>query len=107
MSKSDVLNHAKKYSQSFRYDLSDNKTSSKWSTMAMKTVIKQLLSKWGILSIEMQKAITDDQKTFDENGDGDYGDNQPDLIEAEDPFVQSEQKDDAAEGESGGDYITQ
>lgn len=98
MSKSEVLNHAKKYSQSYRYDLNDNKTSSKWSTdfdaMAMKTVIKQLLSKWGILSIEMQKAITDDQKTFDESGEGEYGDNQPDLIEAVDPFAQIEQNDD-------------
>lgn len=96
MSRNDVLNHAKKYSQSFRYDLNDNKTNSKWSTdfdaMALKTVIKQLLSKWGILSIEMQRAITDDQKTFDENGEGDYGDNQPDLIEAEDPFAHIEQK---------------
>ena len=61
MSKNEVLNHAKKYSQSYRYDLNGNKSSSKWSTdfdaMALKTVIKMLLSKWGILSIEMQKAI--------------------------------------------------
>lgn len=97
MSKSEVLNHAKKYSQSYRYDLNDNKTSSKWSTdfdvMARKTVIKLLLSKWGILSIEMQRAITDDQKTFDENGNEAYGDNLADEIEAEDPFAQIEQND--------------
>lgn len=90
MSKNECLNHAKKYSQSFRYDLNDNKQDSKWSTdfdaMAKKTVIKLLLSKWGILSVEMQRAITDDQKTFDEDGNGEYGDNQPDAIEAEDPF---------------------
>ena len=96
MSKGEVTNHAKKYSQSYRYDLNDNKTDSKWSTdfdaMAKKTVIKMLLSKWGILSVEMQRAITDDQKTFDEDGNGDYGDNQPDVIEAEDPFAQIEDK---------------
>lgn len=96
MSKNECLNHAKKYSQSFRYDLNDNKQDSKWSTdfdaMAKKTVIKLLLSKWGILSVEMQRAITDDQKTFDEDGNGDYGDNQPDVIEAEDPFAQLEDK---------------
>lgn len=101
MSKSEVLNHAKKYSQSFRYDLSDKKQSSRWSTdfdaMAKKTVIKLLLSKWGILSVEMQKAITDDQKTFDENGNETYGDNQLDVIEAEDPFARIEQKDDLSE----------
>ena len=96
MSKNEVTNHAKKYSQSYRYDLNDNKTSSKWSTdfdaMAKKTVIKLLLSKWGILSVEMQRAIADDQKTFDEEGNEEYGDNQPDVIEAEDPFTQIEDK---------------
>lgn len=101
MSKKEVLNHAKKYSQSFRYDLNDNKTSSKWSTdfdaMAMKTVIKLLLSKWGMLSVEMEKAIQDDQKVYEESGDETYGDNQPDKIEATDPFAQIEQNDDAEE----------
>ncbi len=101
MSKSDVINHAKKYSQSYRYDLSDNKMSSKWSTdfdaMAKKTVIKLLLSKWGILSVDIQRAITDDQKTFDENGNEGYGDNQADIIEAEDPFTQIEQNDEPEE----------
>ena len=91
MTKADVINHAKKYSQSYRYDVSSNKQSSRWSTdfdaMAKKTVIKMLLSKWGILSVEMQRAITDDQKTYDEDGNGEYGDNQPDIIEAEDPFI--------------------
>lgn len=91
MSKKEVENHAKRYSQSYRYDLDDNKQSSKWTTdfdaMAKKTVIKMMLSKWGILSVEMQKAIVDDQKDFDENGEGEYGDNQPDVIAAEDPFM--------------------
>lgn len=98
MSKQAVDNHARKYSQSYRSDLNKGEKKSKWSTdfeaMALKTVIKQLLSKWGILSIEMQKAITDDQKTFDENGIESYGDNQPDVIEAEDPFMQIEQQTD-------------
>lgn len=96
MSKEEVMNHAKKYSQSFRYDLNENKASSKWSTdfdaMAMKTVIKQLLSKWGILSVEMQKAIVDDQKTFDEDGNESYGDNEQDVIEVQDPFANKEVK---------------
>lgn len=29
--------------------------------MAMKTVLKSLLSKWGILSVEMQKAVVEDK----------------------------------------------
>lgn len=91
MSKAEVMNHAKKYSQAFRYDLNNNKSSSRWSTdfgsMAKKTVIKLLLSKWGVLSVQMQQAITEDQKVFDENGTDAYEDNQPDVIEAEDPFM--------------------
>ena len=64
MSKKAVDNHARKYSQAYRYDLNKGKKSSKWTTdfeaMALKTVIKLLLSKWGILSVDMQRAIQDD-----------------------------------------------
>jgi len=91
MSKAEVENHARTYSSSYRYDLEKNKKSSNWTTnfkaMALKTVIKLLLSKWGILSVDMQRAIQDDQKTFDEDGGETYGDNQPDAIETQDPFA--------------------
>ncbi len=101
MSKAEVENHARTYSSSYRYDLEKGKKSSNWTTnfkaMALKTVIKLLLSKWGILSVDMQRAIQDDQKTFDENGEEMYGDNQPDIIEAEDPFNAIEQHDEDAE----------
>lgn len=73
MSTSEVENHARKYSKAYQYDIKKGKKSSLWSSdfdsMAKKTVIKRLLSKWGILSIDMQKAIQDDQKVYDgENG---------------------------------------
>lgn len=90
MSTAAVDNHAKKYSQAYRYDIEKQKKSSKWTTdfeaMALKTVIKLLLSKWGILSVDMQRAIQDDQKVYDDDGNGTYGDNQPDIIEAQDAF---------------------
>lgn len=90
MSKKAVDNHAKRYSQAYRYDIKEKKKSSKWTTdfdaMALKTVIKLLLSKWGILSVDMQRAIQDDQKVYDEDGNGTYGDNQPDIVEAQDAF---------------------
>lgn len=91
MSRQSVENHARKYSQAYRSDINKKTKKSKWSTdfeaMALKTVIKRLLSKWGILSVDMQRAIQDDQKTYDEDGNGGYGDNKPDAIEAEDPFL--------------------
>lgn len=94
MSRQAVDNHARKYSQAYRYDLNEGKKSSKWTTdfeaMALKTVIKLLLSKWGILSVDMQRAIQDDQKIYDEDGVGTYGDNQQDLIEAHDAFETQE-----------------
>ena len=109
MSKNEVLNHAKKYSQSYRYDLNDNKNSSKWSTdfdaMALKTVIKLLLSKWGILSIEMQKAIQDDQKTVDEDGNESYGDNEPDLDDEPDPFATPALEDNQGAAETPADEV--
>ena len=107
MSRQAVDNHARKYSQAYRYDIKEGKKSSKWSTdfqsMALKTVIKLLLSKWGILSVDMQRAIQDDQKVYDEDGNGDYSDNQPDLIEAKNVFDEP-QPDGSAEqpDESGG-----
>lgn len=52
--------HAEKYSQSYAYDLRANKKSSVWSTnfsaMARKTVLKKLLSNFGIISIDQQGA---------------------------------------------------
>lgn len=99
MSKKAVDNHARKYSQAYRYDLDKGKKSSKWTTdfeaMALKTVIKLLLSKWGILSVDMQRAIQDDQKVYDEDGEGTYGDNKPDVVEAQDPFEAEPAEDDS------------
>lgn len=67
MTVEECLAHGKKYSQSF-----DN-PKGKWKldeeAMCLKTVIKRLLSKWGILSIELQKAMTVDQAVI--KGDGD------------------------------------
>lgn len=90
MSVDEVRNHAKTYSASYKKDLEKNWTSSKWTTdfdaMAKKTVLKLLLSKWGILSIDMQRAIQDDQKVYDPDGNESYADNQPVQEEVPDPL---------------------
>ena len=79
MSRSAVEKHARRYSESYKRDIANGWTSSRWSqdfdAMAKKTVLKRLLSRWGILSIEMQSAIQDDQKVFDADGNGLYADN--------------------------------
>lgn len=43
-----------------------------FDSMAKKTVLRQLLSKWGIMSVEMQEAYIKDQVELKTNGDYDY-----------------------------------
>ena len=57
MSKDEVLAHGKRYSKSFNSGPGKDNT----EAMCLKTVLKLLLSKYGILSIEMQRAIKFDQ----------------------------------------------
>ncbi|RXA73064.1 recombinase RecT [Enterococcus casseliflavus] len=42
-----------------------------YDSMAIKTVLRNLLSKWGLLSVEMQSAITSDEKVFRVDEDSD------------------------------------
>lgn len=68
MSKEEIENHAKKFSKTYSSKFSSWQTN--FNTMAKKTVLKLLLSKFGILSIEMQTAQKADQaviKDFDKN----------------------------------------
>lgn len=76
--KDKVLEHARKYSKSYSKPKSNasNNTpalvgfSGVWETefdkMAKKTVLKNTLEKWGILSIEMRKAINVDQAVIND-----------------------------------------
>lgn len=63
MTKEEVLSHAKKYSKSF------NSSSSAWKTdfdkMATKTPLRLLLSKYGMMSVEMERAIGHDDDAFE------------------------------------------
>lgn len=65
MSKEDCEKHGRKFSQTYK------RGTGIWSTdfgsMAKKTVLKMLLSKFGILSIEMQRAQTFDQAIIKDN----------------------------------------
>lgn len=78
-SKSKMIEHAKKYSQGYRADLSKGTSYTFWSKdfdgMAFKTMLRQLISKWGIMSIEMQNAVEKDMAVINEDGTPDYVDN--------------------------------
>lgn len=77
----EARSHGKRYSKSFSH------SSGKWQTdfdaMALKTVIKMLLSKYGILSIEMQTAVQADQAIIKGEGEYEYPDNDDNTIEGE------------------------
>lgn len=107
-SKNKMLRHADKYSAAFslnavstqkfkkvsfadyehgNYPKNDEwKYSSYWykdfDGMAHKTMLRQLISKWGIMSIDMQTAIEKDMVVIDEKGDTEYIDN-PEYEDAE------------------------
>jgi len=55
-----VTKHAKRYSKAFTKQ-PDSIWHTNFEAMALKTVLKLLLSKYGVLSIEMQKAVTYDE----------------------------------------------
>ena len=68
MSKEEMEAHAKKYSQTYKKGFGLWKTD--FDAMAIKTVLKQLLSKYGILSVEMQNmanALTSDGAVIRDN----------------------------------------
>ena len=75
MSHDDIVKHAQRYSQTFKKGFGvwhDN-----FEAMALKTVIKLLLSKQAPLSVEMQQAVLADQSVVKdvENQEFNYGDN--------------------------------
>ena len=74
-------NHAKKYSASYRKGWDSSLWKTDFDAMARKTMLRQLVSKWGIMSVEMERAYVSDQAVLDENGNPNYVDNVPDEPE--------------------------
>lgn len=90
-SKSKMLKHADKYSNAFSINGMEKlesgkvaqddlwKYSSFWykdfDGMAYKTMLRQLISKWGIMSTEMQTAYENDMAVINEDGSKEYVDN--------------------------------
>ena len=90
-SREKMMSHADKYSMAFsseKYrDLLEGKIpqnemwkySSFWykdfDGMAYKTMLRQLISKWGIMSIDLQTALDKDMAAINEDGTVDYVDN--------------------------------
>ena len=95
-SKKKMLAHADKYSQAFNKETYEKllkgeiptgdawKYSSFWykdfDGMAYKTMLRQLISKWGIMSIDMQEAYDKDMAVIKEDGTFSYIENEPENV---------------------------
>ena len=98
-SKRKMTNHALTYSQSYKSDKRNGSKYSFWTKdfdgMAYKTMLRQLISKWGIMSIDMQQAFDNDMAVINEDGTHDYIDNKIDeanIVEAEEVTIQENEE---------------
>lgn len=101
MTLEEIKEHAQKYSQS--YGSASSPWSKQFDAMATKTVLKKLLSTWGILSTEMATAMQADQSVVDKDTFT-YVDNGGNTVERdtiEVPFDEVEQETSFVDDETG------
>ena len=79
-SKLQMENHALTYSPAYRAKKGHTFWEKNFDAMAYKTMLRQLISKWGIMSIDMQAAFDADMAVINEDGSKDY-------VETEDAIV--------------------
>lgn len=106
---SKMLLHADRYSSAFKKDayklLQEGKIpqkdmwkySSYWYSdfdgMGLKTMIRQLISKWGVMSIEMQEAFTKDDHIINEEGEIEFSEPEEQEVIQEKPEPEQKKKD--------------
>lgn len=71
-SRAKMESHAIKYSPGYRAKKGYTFWEKDFDGMAFKTMIRQLISKWGIMSIDMQKAYESDMAVIRDDGSPDY-----------------------------------
>jgi len=69
-----ITAHAKRYSKTFGSSNATNVWRDNFDTMARKTLLKQLLSKWAMLTVELQDALKYDQAVIKEDKSVEYVD---------------------------------
>ena len=71
-SKDKMYSHAEKYSMGFKAHKGYTFWEKDFDGMACKTMLRQLISKWGIMSVELEKAYTSDMGVISDGGNVDY-----------------------------------
>lgn len=80
-SKAKMEAHAEKYSMGYRAHKGFTFWEKDFDGMAYKTMLRQLISKWGIMSIDMMSALDSDMAVIRADGSKEYVDSE-DVIEA-------------------------
>lgn len=92
-SRAKMEGHALKYSKGYAAKKGYTFWEKDFDGMAFKTMLRQLLSKWGVMSIELQRAIESDMSVLAPDGRPDYIDNPTsDIIDGGDQGGNGEQK---------------
>lgn len=84
--------HAEKYSMGYKAHKGYTFWEKDFDGMAYKTMLRQLISKWGIMSVDMQKAMESDMAEIKEDGTYEYVDNEFEVTEPIQEEVQEEQQ---------------
>lgn len=79
-SKAQMESHAIKYSPGYRAKKGYTFWEKDFDQMAYKTLLRQLISKWGIMSIELQTAFEGDMAIINEDGSKNYVETDEDVI---------------------------
>lgn len=74
-SKPKMIKHAEKYSAGYKAHKGYTFWEKDFDGMAYKTMLRQLISKWGIMSVEMQTAFESDMAVLKDDGTKEYIDN--------------------------------
>ena len=83
--KSKMERHAEQYSHGYKAKKGYTFWEKDFDSMAYKTMLRQLISKWGIMSIEMQDVFAKDMAVLNDDGTVDYADTQDEIITQEEP----------------------
>lgn len=84
--------HAEKYSMGYKAHKGYTFWEKDFDGMAYKTMLRQLISKWGIMSVDMQKAMESDMAEIKEDGTYEYVDNEFEVTESIQEETQQEQQ---------------
>lgn len=84
-SKKKMEAHALQYSKGYAKKSGYTFWEKDFDAMAYKTMLRQLISKWGVMSIDMQQAYEGDMAYIKEDGSKEYVDNDEEFVIVDEP----------------------